>query len=395
VSDADAQARKKRRGRGEGGVRRRPDGRWEATVDLGVGGARRRRKFIYGRTKAEVTKALADARRQLEEGVLPPGRIPTVGQFLEAWLASARDNVRRKTYVSYEGTVRLHIVPWIGRVRIDKLTPVDVQSLLSGPAAGGRSPRTVQYRLQVLRIALNRAVKWGLVSRNVAALVDGPRVESRPSVFLSRDDAARFLAAASDHPMNALYTVALSIGLRQGEALGLTWADIDLDEGAVDVRHQLQRISGEGFRLVELKTTKSRRRIKLPEVCIRAFRRHVTTQREMRLFAGPMWLDSGLVFTNSRGGPLHASTVTKQLQRLLLEAGLPRMRFHDLRHSAGSLLQAQHVPMRVISEVLGHSRMAVTADIYTHVLPELVDAAAVAMDEALGGQLGGQRSDAG
>ena len=143
---------------------------------------------------------------------------------------------------------------------------------------------------------------------------------------------------------------------------------------------------------MELKTARSRRRVKVPEICVAALRRHRTLQQEAHLFAGPDWVDTGLVFTNSVGRPLHSSTVTKQLQRLLLDAGLPRMRFHDLRHSAGSLLESQHVPMRVITEVLGHSRMAVTADIYTHVMPELVEEAAEAMDRALSGHFGDLRA---
>ncbi len=173
-------------------------------------------------------------------------------------------------------------------------------------------------------------------------------MQSRRGIFLSREEAARLLEVARAHPMSALYTVALSIGLRQGEALGLLWTDVDLDARTIDVRRQLQRIPTQGFRLVELKTARSRRRVKLPEICVTALRWHRTLQQEARLFAGPDWVDMGFVFTNSVGGPLHSSTVTKQLQRLLRDAGLPHMRFHDLRHSAGSLFQAQHVPMRVI-----------------------------------------------
>lgn len=383
----------RRRGRGEGGIRQRPDGRWEATIDLGAHGAKRIRRFIYGRTRKEVTDKLKAEHQRQEDGAFVTGRMPTVAQFLDAWLASAQQTVRSKTYVSYEGMVRLHIKPWIGKARLDKLTAVDVQGLVTGRAAEGQSTRVLQYRLQVLRIALNKAVRWGLVTRNVAAFVDGPRVEPRHGVFLSREQAARFLDAAREDALSALYTVALSIGLRQGEALGLSWSDVDFDGRVVNVQRQLQRVSGEGFGLVELKTARSRRRVRLPEACLAALRRHRVEQQEFRLMAGPDWMDSGLVFTNAYGRPLHGSTVTKQLQRLLREAGLPRMRFHDLRHSAASLLLVQGVPLRVVMEVLGHSRIAVTSDIYTHVVPSLLGDAADTMDAALGGQFGGQENE--
>ena len=184
--------------------------------------------------------------------------------------------------------------------------------------------------------------------------------------------------------------MALSLGLRQGEALGLRWVDVDLDGRTLTVGAALQRIPGRGLVLVEPKTKTSRRKVPLPPVCVAALREHCVRQLQERLLAGSVWVETGLVFTTRVGTGLESGRVTKHLQRILSRHGLPRLRFHDLRHSAASLLLAQGVASRVVMEVLGHSRIGVTMDLYTHVLPSLLGDAAEAMERALGRQDGRQ-----
>ena len=231
---------------------------------------------------------------------------------------------------------------------------------------------------------MGQANRWGLVARNVAKLVDPPRQVRHEIQPLSVDEARVLLDAAQTDRLGALYSVALAMGLRQGEALGLRWRDVDLDLGMLQVTYQLQRINGEA-KLVEPKTRLSRRSLALPATILLALREHRQRQLEERLLAGRRWVESGLVFTSTIGTPLDGTNVTKSFQRLLARAGLPKRRFHDLRHSCATLLLVQNVAPRVVMEVLGHSQISLTMNTYSHVLPTLKREAADQMDALLRG----------
>jgi integrase len=303
---------------------------------------------------------------------------------LENWLSdTAQPSVRPSTFKGYDGKIRTHILPALGNVRLVKLTPQYLEAFLNQKRAAGLSPQTVRHLRAILRAALSDALRWGIVPRNVATLVDGPRVPHHDVQPLAPSEAQTLLEAVRTHRLGALFSVALSVGLRQGEALGLRWEDVDLEGGTLTVRKTLQRIAGE-FVLLEPKTARSRRTIALPSVAVRALRTHRARQMEERLMAGSMWEDEwDLVFTTATGRPLHGTNVTRAFQQLLASAGLRRQRFHDLRHSCASLLLAQGVHPRVVMETLGHSQIALTMNIYSHVLPELQREAAARMDELL------------
>ncbi len=371
---------RKRRGHNEGSIHKRKDGRWVAAMTVDA----LKRKYFYGRTRAEAAAKLGAAVVELGKGQAPStNERLALGQFLMDWLSdTAKPSVRPSTFKGYEGKVRTHIVPGLGKIHLVKLTPRQVETFLNEKRTAGLSPQTVQHLRAILRAALSDAVKWGLISRNVAALVDGPRVPHRDVQPLSPDEAKGLLEAAGNHRLGALFSVALAVGLRQGEALGLGWNDIDLDAGALTVRKTLQRVAG-SFVFGEPKTVRSRRTIALPAVAVSALRTHRTRQMEERLAAGPLWEDVGLVFTTATGRPLQGSNVTRAFQQLLAGAGLRRQRFHDLRHSCASLLLAQGVHPRVVMEILGHSQIALTMNTYSHVLPPLQREAAARMDEAL------------
>lgn len=372
--------KQKQRGHNEGSIYQRQDGRWVAAVTIDATG---KRKSFYGTTRKGVAQKLTDALKQQQQGLPVAFERQTVAQFLDRWLADeVKPNRQPKTYQSYADTVRVHITPDLGRHQVAKLTPQHVQALLATKQASGLSPRSVAYVPTVLRIALNRALKWGVVARNVAALVDPPtveRVEVRP---LTPDQARRLLDAAQGDRLEALYTVALALGLRLGEALGLRWEDIDLDARELRVRVALQRIDGK-LQLKEPKTAKSRRTVTMPTATVAAIRGHRVRQLEERLLAGSRWQDSGLVFTSTIGTPLEPSNVLKQFKALLARADLPKQRFHDLRHCCASLLLAQNVPPRVVIDILGHSQIATTMDLYSHVMPAAHRDAADLMDSFL------------
>ncbi len=360
-----------KRGQNEGSIFRRKDGRWAATVSLGYQNGRRLRKSFYGETRREVQERLTQALRDQQLGLPIAIERQTVGQFLQNWLIeSVKPSVRPKTYNSYEQLIRLHLAPALGRTPLQKLAPQHVQAFLNAKLAFGLSPRTVQYLRATLRCALNQALRWGLVARNVAALVDSPQVKRHEIQTLDPHQARVFLNAVKGNRLEALYSVALALGLRQGEALALRWADVDFGNATIRVQAALQRIDGK-LQLVEPKTAQSRRTINLPATVETALREHRVRQLEDRLASGGRWQESDLVFTTAFGSPLDGRTVTKQFQRILERAGLPRIRFHDLRHTCASLLLAQGVHPRAVMETLGHSQISLTMNTYSHVMPAL------------------------
>lgn len=366
-----------RRGNNEGSIYRRADGQWAAAVSLpGI-----RRRVVYGRTRLEVSQKLTTLMAKLQGGQLPAPTRLTVAAYLQQWLDAVKPSLRPKTYVSYEGVVRLRLVPLLGTASLQRLTAPQVGAALTRGLERGMSANSIRYALIVLRIALHRAEKWGLVSRNVASDVDPPKVERPRFRALDPEEARQLLEAASGDRLEALYTVALSLGLRLGETLGLRWHDVDLEAGTLRVENSLQRHSG-ALHLVATKTDRSRRTLAMPELLVESLRRHRQAQLEEEL-AAPVWFKTGHVFTTEVGTPIDPSNARRSFVALLVKAKLPHVRFHDLRHSAASLLLAQGAPPRVVMETLGHSRIAVTMDTYSHVTPELQREAARAMDRAL------------
>jgi integrase len=365
-----------RRGNGEGSIYQRRDGVWCASLRL-PGGVR---KVIYGRTHGEVRRRLAEIVHAKDSGTLSDARGLTVGQFLDQWLEEvAKPSVRPWTYKGYEVHVRVHIKPVLGRLSLDALTPRHVQSFLNQKMAERLSPKTVRYIRGTFRTALKQATRWGLLVRNPLDSVDGPKVERYEIQPFTPDEARQFLAAIRSDRLEALYSVALTMGLRQGEALGMRWTDMDLEMGYLRVNKQLQRING-AFQLVEPKTPRSRRAVALPASIVVALREHKDRQLEEKRVAGERWEDSDLVFTTDRGRPLDGTVVSHRFHRVLDQAGLPQRRFHDLRHSCATLLLVQGVSPRVVMDVLGHSQIAQTMNTYTHVLPELRRDAAKRME---------------
>ena len=370
-----------RRGRGEGSITKRSDGRWMAQADLGWQDGKRRRKTFYGRTKREVQEKLRDALHRKEHRLPPVPEQETVGAFLRRWLDSRQSRVRRRTLERYEQVVRAHLLPSLGRIRLSKLTPQAVVACLRRVEANG-SAYTARGAREILRTALNQAVRWELVSRNVAALTDAPRHRPRQIEPLTPEQAATLLAAVADHRLEALITVAVGLGLRQGEALGLRWEDVDFDAGVLSVRQTLER-GGREPRFGEPKTARSRRTITMPGIVAAALRRHRTRQLKERLVVGARWRDSGLVFTTTIGTAMDKSGLHKAFKGILHGAELPDIRYHDLRHTAATLLLAQGVDPRTIMETLGHSQISLTLNTYAHVMPALQREAAAKMDEIL------------
>lgn len=375
-----------RRGHGEGSIFQRNDGLWVARLDLGYRDGRRRRKDLYGRTRRDVQRKLAAAQRALHDGLPVTSERQTAGGFLERWLEDvARQNVRLRTYIRYRELLTLHVLPSLGRRPLARITAPDLQALYGRKLKEGLSPRTVGHVHRVLHRALQDAVRWGLVGRNICDAVKPPRVQPKEMRSLSPDEARRLLAAAQGDPLEALYILALTAGLRQGEILGLKWQDVDLDSGQLQIQRTIARVTGQGFTESEPKSARSRRSITLTALAAAALSRHRAAQLEYRLQA-IAWEDHDLVFPNEVGRPIEAGNLTRRAFYPLLErAGVPRARFHDLRHTAATLLLTQGVHPKIVQEMLGHSAVSLTLDVYSHVVPSLQAEAAAKMDAVLAG----------
>ncbi len=359
---------KRRRGHGEGSIYQRSDGLWIASVNLGHVNGKRKRLYLSGKTRKEVAEKLKVALRDQQQGhSLIPER-QTVDQFLTRWLADVvAPNHRPKTYHNYDQAVRLYFRPTIGGVALSKLTGQQVQAMLSGLQVSGLAPGTIRTVRNILRAALSQAVKWELVPRNVASLVELPPLPDTKAKALTVAQAQQLFAAARGDRLEALYRVALALGLRRSEVLGLRWQDVDLEQQTLTIAFALQDDRG-SYQLVEPKTRNSRRTLPLPPMLIAALRAHKIRQYEERLLAGSRWQEHGLVFPTSLGTPQSPRNLLRSFHRLLKRADLPHMRFHDLRHSCLSLLAAQGVPPRVAMEIAGHSNINITLQVYTHVL---------------------------
>jgi integrase len=364
----------RKRNAGEGSIFQRTDGRWCAQLDLGWHNGKRLRKYAYGATAGEVQDSLLKARSDRAAGLPVAVERQTVGQYLADWLNNTvKASVRPRTYVSYEQVVRSYLIPDLGRLPLLKLAPQHVRAMLNRRLTEGNlSPRSVAYIRVVLRAALNQARKWNLVARNVAELVESPRARRFEIKPLAPEQARQLLDAVKGSQLEALYAVALACGLRMGEMLGLRWQDVDLEAGRLAVRQAIQRQRGAGLIAVEPKTERSRRTIDFPAPLVAALKAHRVRQLEERLAAGSRWQDGGFVFTSGVGTPIEPRNLHRSFKAVLRKAGLPDARFHDLRHSAASLMLAQAVPLRVVMEVLGHSSISLTADTYSHVMPSLV-----------------------
>jgi len=369
-----------KRGNFEGTIYRRKDGRWAASVSLG----RRRRKSYYGKTREAVAAKLTAALKARQDGLPIIGERQRVGEYLGGWLEAVRPSLRPRTFTRYEQYVRLHTLPHLGRLPLAKLGPHHLQDLYADRQKAGLSPTSVRHLHAVLHLALGQAAKWGLVARNVADLVTPPRARRQEMATLSPEQTRIFLAAAQGDRLEALYVLALTTGMRQGELLALRWRDVDLQGRTLQVKATLQR-TGAGFAFAEPKTARSRRQVALTDAAVAALRRHKAGQAEERLRIGAAWEDNGLVFANEVGRPIEATNLLRRsFHSLLVRAALPRIRFHDLRHTAATLLLAEGMHPKIVADMLGHAQVAITLDLYSHTTPAMHRQAADALDVLLG-----------
>jgi len=271
------------------------------------------------------------------------------------------------TFERCEQYIRVHAIPALGRIKLGRLTPQHFQRLYQDKLAAGLSPTTVNHLHTVLHGAFTEAMRWGLISRNVVALVRPPRKVHVEVVALTAEQARALLAAAAGNRFEALLILALKTGMRRGELLALRWEDLDLDKGVLQVRGTLRR-TREGLRIGTPKTPASRRKVVLSPTSQAALRRHRARQEQERQAAGDLWQELRLVFPNRLGRPLEPRDLLADVYRPLLKrAGLPPVTFHTLRHTAATLLLAEGEHPKVVQELLGHAQVGITLDRYSHI----------------------------
>lgn len=372
---------RKRNPNGAGTITQRKDGRFQAAVYVLQPDGTRARKFAYGKTWAECDakrRALLD---KANNGIPVPTRSAKLSEWLPYWL----DNVvqpRRKlsTYDKYEAHVRLYLVPMIGSKRLESLSVADVRRFLV-QLEKKTTAATAKESHRVLRTALTAACREELITRNVATLVEPPRPKVRELSPWSLDETLDFLAAARRDPLYAAFVLAIAMGLRRGELIGLRWADVDLDRRVLYVRQQIQRRRG----VLYDDDPKGRRRraVPLPAMCIAPLRWHRMRQNDQRAKAGEEWKGSDYVFTTRTGSPVEPRNVYRSFTRVAASAGLRVIRLHDARHGCATLLTAAGVAPRVVMEILGHSQISITMDVYTHVVQDTQREAISHMDRLL------------
>lgn len=345
--------------------------RFVATVNVSGDGRKRRERSFLREREAKAWESRQ--RAQIEDKATTGARTPRLADHLDTWLARGATRARKPwtpaTRADYESSVKVHLKPKLGHLRLEDLTVDHVEALLNSIPGN----RAVNVRI-ALSSALTLAVKQRLVPYNVARSAQIPDVERRSGGGLSQGEARQFLAAVREHRLWALYTVTTVLALRQSEAVGLRWEDVDLDAHVLHVEQRIYRRAGE-YHAGAPKSATSRRTIHFPEEIAAALREHRTRSLTDRISA-LQWEDHDLVFPNTTGGPLYGPYVTRTMQRIMAEAGIERRRFHDLRHTGASILHALGVDMKTIQAVLGHSDYRLTADTYTHAEDTvLVDAA--------------------
>jgi integrase len=342
-----------------------------------------KRRYLSGKERKDVADKLAKGLAGRVDGLLFDAGDLTVDQYLKRWLAdSVRGSVRRSTYESYRRQVERYVVPTIGSIKLTKLTHMHVQGLYRQMQDRGLSARTVQYTHAVLHRALKQAVRWSMVPRNVCEAVDVPQVRREEIRPLNAEQARRLLQTACGERLEAFYVVAVHMGMRPGELLGLRWQDVTLSDAGGTL--QLNRALSDG-ELTTPKTKGSRRRIRLSAGSAKVLRTHRKRQLEEKMKKAGLWRDHGLVFPSTVGTPLSHRNVVRSFKALLKRAGLPSsVRLYDLRHTCATLLLSRNVHPKYVQELLGHASIALTLDTYSHIIEGMDGGTTDAIEEALG-----------
>lgn len=364
-----------KRAHGEGTISKRPDGTWEGKVSLGYDGeGKRKRKTVYGRTRQEVKGKLDELKRQIEGGTFSDAKL-TMNVYLEQWLTEKGREVKPQTAEDYRYQLEKYVLPVIGRLELGKLTPLKVQAMC-GELSDRISPQRANKCRRVLSGALSQAVRWQLIARNPCDAVKPLKVAQTEMKLWVPKEAARFLDSARTHRLFALFYLAMSTGMRRGELLGLRWEDVG--ESYLVVRQAVIEQRGR-IMITTPKTEKGARRIALSPDVGEVMNQHRDRQEAERQLLGTAWPDTGLVFVSEVGTLLHPRNFTRTWHTLQTNAGVRRVKLHDLRHLHASMAIRSGVDPKVLADRLGHAKASFTLDVYTHLFEEQRATSAVSL----------------
>lgn len=372
----------KRNPNGAGTITKRKDGRYQAAVYVLQPDGTRARKFAYGKTWAECDIKRRELLAKVESGIPVPTRSARLGEWLPYWLENViKPRRKRTTFAKYEVHVRLYLVPLLGSKKLEALSVADVRRFLVR-LEQQTTAATAKESHKVLRSALSAACREELIARNVVSLVEPPQLEQRDLSPWSLDETLDFLAAARTDPLYAAFVIAIALGFRRGEIIGLRWQDVDLEQRVIRVRKQRQRVHGEAYD-DDPKGRRRKQSLPLPAMCVAPLRWQRMRQAAMRERAGEQWTETDYVFTTRTGRPVEPRNLYRSFTRVAGGAGLRVIRLHDARHGCATLLTAAGVAPRVVMEILGHSQIAVTMNVYTHVVQDTQREAVSHMDRLL------------
>ena len=360
----------RRRSRGEGSLYfLKSKGLWVSNITLPDG----TRKVKYGKKQSDVRTHHLTTLNELRQGILPKNDVITVSEFMSNYMETVGKNtLRPRTQEIYASFLKVHINPSLGKIRLTELGPQQLQTFYRQKIESGLSKRTVQLLHSTIRRALNQAVKWGMLSRNVCSLVDAPRPSKRSPTFFTKEQLNIFLDSVKDHRWYPIYVLLVYGGFREGEALGIHVEDCDMKNRAINVRHAVLTLKG-GLVITEPKTESSKRVVTLPKFAYEELKKHLEQSNKKQ----------GLIFTTGSGKPVSPRNLIRHFKLALKAAGLPDIRVHDLRHSHASLLLSAGVNPKIVQERLGHASIVLTLNTYSHVIPSLQESAAEKIDELM------------
>ncbi len=362
---------KHRMARGDGSIFfQESKGLWVGRITLPSG----KKKEKYAKTQKEVREWLVTQRNALQQGLMPKDDTLTVSQFLGNYMETVgKHTLRPKTIEAYSYLIRTYIVPELGKIRLSALRPDHIQTLYAEVLQKGKSRRTVQFIHSIIHKSLEQAMRWGLVVRNVSDLVDPPSPVKRPPTVYTAEQIHKLLEACEDPKIRLAVMLAVSGGFREGEILGIYLEDINITSGTISVNHVVQYQIGKGVVVTQPKTERSRRTVKLPGHAVTALKHYIKGLNR----------NQGLLFTTASGKPMNPRHLIKKFKEAIEGAGLPEIRFHDLRHSHSTLLLQAGINPKLVQDRLGHSSIVLTMDTYSHVLPGMDEEVAKKLDKLL------------
>lgn len=363
--------------------------KWSFSIDIGRDPetGKRKQKTVSGfKTKKEAEKACAEMIAQIENGDYLEASKDTLGQFLEEWLKSAaKQTMRATTYDGYTRSIHHRIIPELGHIKLTDLKPIHVQKFYSKLVDEGMSAEYIRFLHSILRSALNTAVKWQLIQKSIMTSVEVPRLSRKEKQTWTLEQAQQFLEYAKQKGTRRyiVYLLAIYTGMRRGEIFGLRWKDIDFENGKISINQTLSWVSGQGHVFQEAKTKRSHRSISISDFVLEELKRHRLEQRKEKLRMGELYNDQDLVAASAYGKPMTPNGVVKYFKKLTIEADLPIMRFHDLRHTHATIMLKLGEHPKIVSERLGHSTIQMTLNLYSHVTPDMQKDASNRFEEAM------------